>query len=175
MSLAAILMNSCMALAWWSVAAAGVARLGLDDPAIAKKMEQVSKASQALSYEQAQNDTEVQKFFDTINPIFSQVNWWAVALVTALLAFSLLGFLYAAISGQAEWLGWLPMIGLATGQNPALLSDTLVDKGISAAQLTLGQQVAVLAVELLAVYAFGVLGARWHARRKARQGDQVTT
>jgi hypothetical protein len=97
-------------------------------------------------------------------PIFTRMNWFSVTVVSSILGFSLVGFLYVRLSGKLEWAGALPLLALLGGQSPSMVSIALAQHGVTSAQLSFPEQAAVLAIQVLTVYGCGALG--WRLRRR---------
>ena len=163
LTLTAVIMHTTMALVWWSVGAAFVAHLATGDPSIARSLEEVSK-----KYD-ARDEDEARKYLQTLAPVFERIDWFVVSVLSSLMAFSVLGFFCCRLSGSMDYLGILPVLSILSGQNPAILSVALAERGMSAASLGFGQQVALLALQVTTVYLFGSMGTFLHRRRRGKR------
>lgn len=75
------------------------------------------------------------------------MHWAAVALVTSLIAFPLLGWLLGRYAEDPSWAGVLPLVDLLSGLNPAMIGQQdLIPL------LTLPEQVGILMVQIVTLH-----------------------
>lgn len=108
--------------------------------------------------------SDVDSFFKTMNPIFSQLNWPLLALLTGAAGFAFLGYLFGRLSGTVEYAGALVVLSLIGGQNPVIVAMVLSDRGVEQATFGWPMQVLLLLSQLLILYAAAWLGQRAYLR-----------
>jgi hypothetical protein len=162
LSLVGLTMQFGLGLVWFSVLMVFVSQVTSADPALKQIYLKVQQQA-ATSLSPSQSETE--RFLDNMLPIFQQVPWPTVAVVSSLLGFVVLGFLYGRISGSVDFLGALPVLALLSGQNPITMAMMVADRGIEGAHFGWLGQIAMLVLQLITIYIGGWLGARlWKPR-----------
>ena len=173
---AAIAMNAFLIFSWWLTTAYSVNEIAMADPQLAKRLEELQKNYSSSEFQQ--NETEVQRSLEAMTPILVKVDWFKVATFTSVFDFCLIGFFAARWLNSTDWIGALPVLAVISGQNPAILSVALAERGVSGARLSLGQQVSLLAIQMICVCACGYLGLYLKTRKSAQitpDSGQVTS
>lgn len=112
--------------------------------------------------------SDLDRFFRTMDPIFSRLNWHVLALLTGLAGFSLLGYTFGRLAGTLDYLGMLILFSLPTGQNPITVALILADRGVDEAQFGWPSMLFLLLTQMLALYLSGWLGMQAYRRARAR-------
>lgn len=94
---------------------------------------------------------------EALRPVLRDLDWMAVALIASLVVYPLAGYLCGRFSGRPDWAGALPLLGLATRANPVTMPLELL--GVPGG-LSLGEQVVVVVVQVVAVHLAAEQGAR---------------
>lgn len=136
------------------------------DPNLSKLFESVTDKLSSASDAFRNNETELQSLADQLHPVLAKVNWFAVACLSSLIAFSLAGFLYARISGQRQWATALPLMAVLSGQSPCMLLLWLTQHGVAAASVNFLEQAALVAIQIVSVVCWAQLGWLMHQRRR---------
>lgn len=86
------------------------------------------------------------QFVTLLRIVSPKMHWFAVAVVTSVICFPPLGFLLGRSAQDPSWAGLLPVIGLASGMNPACISSPE-----SGALFPLSYQLIVLVLQILLI------------------------
>lgn len=121
----------------------------LSDPALQAQVEAAAKAHQGSE----------QWVVEVLKVMGPRMHWPALALVTSLLAFPLLGWLLGRFADDPTWAGILPLVDLLSGLNPIMIGQNDIIPA-----LTLQQQVGILLVQILTIHAT----AQWAWSRRTR-------
>ncbi len=123
----------------------------LADPTLQAQVEEATRVHQGSE----------EWVLEVLRIVAPRMHWPAVALVTSLMAFPLLGWLLGRFADDPSWAGVLPMVDLLSGLNPVMLGhQELIPV------LPLHQQVGILLLQILTIH----LAAQWaHARRLSRE------
>lgn len=155
-ALTALVMQFVLSVAWLATLAILISQLTASNPELRKIYLQVQQQSNTLS----NSNTDADRFFEAMTPIFVQLDWTTVTLITGILGFSLVGFAYGRLTGTTDSVAVLPALALLAGQNPVSLAMDFSDRGISLATLSFPQQVMLLASQMVVLLLSAGLGAR---------------
>lgn len=165
-----LLMQVGIYLVWLCFMLVSVSQLTARHPELAKLFEQVNKQQSALTV----SSSDAERYFETMAPIFSQLPWPLIAVLTSLVAFVGLGYFFGRTTGSTDYLGLLPIMGLLSGQNPITLAMVFAEQGVSQARFPHWLEALLLLIQLISLYGGGLLGSRVHLR-KAAAGPPLTT
>jgi len=172
LSILALLMQLGLGLAWLATISLNIGQLTSRRPDLQKIFLQV-QSEQSLSPLTA-GSTDAERLFEAMAPIFSQLNWPAIALFSSFFAFGMLGFAYARLTGSLDYLGCLPVLALLSGQNPITLAMVFAQQGVPQASFSHLFELGLLVLQMFSVYAFAALGVRLY-RQKTPPSPPVTT
>ena len=172
LSVVAMLMQLGLGLAWLATVSLAMGQLTARRPELQQILEQVQKQQSLTPLTPSSSDAE--RMLEVMMPIFSQLDWPAIALFCSFFSFGMLGFAYARLSGSIDYLGCLPVLALLSGQNPITLALALTGQGVTQAAFSHPFELGLLALQLVSVYAFGLFGQRLYLR-KTPPGATVTT
>lgn len=172
LSIVAMLMQLGLGLAWLASVSLAMGQLTAQRPEFQKILEQVQKQQSLTPLTPSSSDAE--RLLDVMMPIFSQLDWAAIALFCSFFSFGILGFAYARLTGSIDYLGCLPVLALLSGQNPITLALALKGQGVEQASFSHPFEAGLLALQLACVYGFGMLGQRLYLRNLP-PGATVTT
>lgn len=168
--LASLIMLFLTGLFWTLIPFIMVLRLADADPSVKTRLEQVA-TYQLDPVDIDPDDPALARRREALAPVFAKLNWFFVALLTSALSFSCLGFFCGWSCGDAAWAGALPLVALLTQRSPAVMPNVMAQTGFTGIELQLWQQVVVVVVQLVVVYAAAIWGANLHARRAASVDD----
>ena len=171
LAICGMLMQVGLGVAWLATVLVAVSHLTVNRPELRKLYLQVQQ-QQISPLTPSSSDAE--RFFETMAPIFSQLNWPLIALISSVLSFSVLGFVYARMTGTTDYLGLLPVLGLLSGQNPVTMAMAFAEQGVTQARFSHWLEVLLLLAQLLSLYLCGWLGC-WLRQRKQSSRPSVTT
>ncbi len=172
LSIIALIMQLGLGLAWLASVSLAMGQLTAQRPELQTIFEQVQKQQSLTPLTPSSSDAE--RMLDVMMPIFSQLNWPSIAIFCSFFSFGILGFAYARMTGSIDYLGCLPVLALLSGQNPITLALALKGQGVEQATFSHPFELALLLLQLAAVYGFGLLGQRLYLRN-APPGATVTT
>lgn len=92
------------------------------------------------------------------------MHWFEIALVASLVSFPVLGYFLGRYVDDPNWAGILPVLDLLSGMNPAYIGDNRM-----VVPLEMGQQLAVLLTQIIAIQAVAV----WANRRQVRIRESI--
>jgi hypothetical protein len=159
-----MLMQLGLGVAWMATVLMSVSHLTVRRPAL---REVYLKVQQKQMSPLTPSSSDAERFFESMAPIFSQLHWPLIAVVSSVLSFAVLGFLYARITGTTDYLGLLPVLGLLSGQNPITMAMAFAEQGVTQARFSHPLELVILLTQLLTLYAFGALGCWFHRRKQA--------
>ena len=168
-----LVMNSTLILVYESVVTYFARRVAASSPELTTLLNTTIERFNSDSETFRTNETTLRDFLDQLSPISSQIDWFLVTLVSSLVAFSLLGFLYVRVTGRLDWAAAFPLVSILMGQNPNRLSLTLAEHGVQGAELSFPRQALVLAAQLLAVLLWGALARSLYRRHHPRPDESA--
>lgn len=171
LSILALLMQLGLGIAWLATISVNIGQLTVKHPELQKIFDQVQTQQSLTPLTPSSSDAE--RMLDAMMPIFSQLDWQAIALFCSFFSFGILGFAYARLTGSIDYLGCLPVLALLSGQNPITLALEMSRQGVAQATFSHPFELGLLALQLASVYGFGILGQRLYLR-KMPAGPTVT-
>ncbi len=121
------------------------------DPTFAQRYEQVRKLYEPDT-SAAATEADLQRWGEAMQPLFEPVDWFRVALISSVMAFSLVGFMAGRLRLDPRWLCALPLATMLSGPNPVVLPTFLENQGMPGEHLELWQQVLVFGLQMAVVY-----------------------
>lgn len=170
-SILALVMQFGLSLSWLATISVAISQLTVKQPELQKLLEQLQSQSTLTPLTPGSSDTE--RMLQTMMPVLSQLNWPIIALACSFFSFGILGFAYARLTGQTDYLGGLPLLALISGQNPITLALDMARQGVSQATLNHFFEAGLLLVQLITIYTFALLGQKLY-NRKLPAGTNVT-
>ena len=167
-----MLMQLGLGMTWLATVLVAVSQITAGNPELRKIYLKVQEQQNLSPLSPSSSDAE--RFFETMGPIFAQLNWPVIALISGLISFGLLGFAYGRITGTTDYLGILPALGLLSGQNPITMAMAFADQGVKLAHFSHPLEAALLLSQLVGLYLGGAIGV-WFYRRKQTARPSVTT
>ena len=172
LSILALLMQLGLGLAWLATISINIGQLTTKRPDLQKIFQQVQSQQSLAPLTAGSSDAD--RLFEAMAPIFSQLDWPAIALFSSFFSFGMLGFAYARFTGSLDYLGCLPVLALLSGQNPIVLAMVFAQQGVSQARFSHPFELGLLVFQLLCVYGFAVLGVRLY-QQKTPPSPPLTT
>lgn len=165
-----LLLGPGLAFLWLACVMVGVSHYTATRPEMLKLYQQAQQTISVLT----PTSSDQERVFELMAPIFSQLNWGVIAVVTGMLGFGIIGFLYGRVTGSIDLLGTFPIMSLLTGQNPITMAMSFSAQGVAQAKFSHPFEVVLLVTQLLSLYGMGALGM-WFHQRKLASRPSVTT
>lgn len=117
----------------------------------------------------AQFSSDSDAFFSRLDPVFEQLDFRVVGLLSSSLAFLLLGFLLNRMFKARNRLGWLVIASILLGINPVLAAQGLATRGVQSATLPWIWQGLLVILQVCSLEAGAALSQRM--RRHSQTGS----